>query len=302
MAGLYGVMSTYRPNLEVIERAIKHASVLDQLVIVDDGSPESSLLDSLNSPNIRVIKLEKNSGIACALNTGMRLALSEHADFVMTLDQDSILDTGYVDKSLNVFAVSASSTRIGIVLTDSVNLQPSIPPCYSPEGFGLVDEGIQSGMIISSSCLSDIGFLDERLFIDCVDTEYCLRARDFGWNIAVAPGTNLIHSLGELVPFKPFGIQQFEAGKTKQYQYHPPFRRYYIVRNNIDLCLRNLRKRPRWVLSVLRREITPLGKVLLSGPSAQKHWLATAVGTLDGLLRRRGKIPNWLSRALTNPK
>lgn len=298
MTRVIAVMSTFRPDAEVVERARIHAKQVDLLIAVDDGSHDSSALSALNSAEFEVIRLTQNSGIAAALNAGTRRALELGADYVLHLDQDSVLDSDYVERVLATFTEAADASRLGIVLTDSVNHQPSIPPRYSPEGFGLVDEGIQSGLVVSAECLNDVGMLDERLFIDCVDIEFCLRARNHGWNIAVAAGANITHALGRLEPFKPFGRQRFHDGKAATYQYHAPFREYYITRNNIDLCLRNLRRRPRWVVSVFRRELGPHVKVMVSGPHVGKHWLAIAVGTGHGLVRRRGKIPNWLANAV----
>lgn len=298
MALIFGVMSTFRPDQDVVERALVHARLVDHLIVVDDGSPDSAILDSFTSDNIQVVRLNQNSGIAKALNTGLKIALGANADFILTLDQDSVLDKNYLSRVMDTFERAARATRLGVVLTDCVNHQPSIPPLYSPEGFGLVEEGIQSGLVVSAACLKDIGLLDERLFIDCVDIEFCLRARDRNWRVAVAPGSNITHSLGHMTPFRPFGRQKFRNGMAVEYQYHPPFRRYYIVRNNVDLCIRNVVKRPRWVLSVLRRELTPQIKVLISGPHVSQQWLASTVGLFHGLVRRRGKIPTWLTRAL----
>lgn len=295
MAQVIGVMSTFFPNKFVVERARKHIKQLDKLIVVDDGSNNSEILESLAAPDFEIIRLSENLGIAAALNTGMRAALAKGADFIVNLDQDSILEEGFIVKVLKTFTKSATTTRLGIVVTDSVNNQPSIPPKYSPEGFGLVEEAIQSGMVIRAECLQDVGFLDERLFIDCVDIEFCLRVRDKGWNIAVAPNSNIIHSLGRLEDYKPFGIARFQNGLQVKYQYHPPFRRYYIVRNNIDLCIRNVKKRPKWVISVVRRELNPLLKSLISGPEPGKQWLSFSIGMLHGVIRRRGKIPRWLS-------
>ena len=291
-------MSTFRPDYDVVERARLHATQIDKLIVVDDGSPDSTVLDDLYGAPFEVIRLAENSGIAKALNIGMQAALDQGADYILNLDQDSVLDDDYMKRVLETFHSAAKATRLGLVLTDSVNHQPSIPPKYSPEGFGLVEEGIQSGLVVSADCLQDTGMLDERLFIDCVDIEFCLRARDRGWNIAVAPGANIAHSLGEQEPFRPFGRTRYVGSEPVTFQYHKPFRQYYITRNNIDLCFRNLRRRPRWVVSVARRELVPTTKSLVGSSQRRKQWLAVTFGTWHGLVRRRGKIPNWLANAV----
>lgn len=296
MARVIGVMSTFGPDDSVVTRARGHSTQLDHLVVVDDGSSDSSSLDALSEPRFDVIKLPVNSGIAAALNAGIRRALELQADYVLSLDQDSVLEDGYVASLLATFDSARQPTRLGAVLTDCVNGAPSTPPAFSPEGFGLVNEGIQSGMLVSADCLRDVGLMDERLFIDCVDIEFCLRARDHGWRIAVAPGSNIIHSLGRQEPLRPFGIQRYVDRVPETYQYHPPFREYYITRNNIDLFLRYVRQRPGWALRVIKREAGPHFNLLTSGPHRAKHALAIIVGLWHGIIRRRGKIPTWLSR------
>jgi glycosyltransferase involved in cell wall biosynthesis len=50
------------------------------LLIVDDGSTELAVKDVLNlfrdNPKVNITSLEKNQGVAAALNTGLQLALS----------------------------------------------------------------------------------------------------------------------------------------------------------------------------------------------------------------------------------
>lgn len=294
MSQVIGVMSTYNPDSSVLPRAINHLNQLDRLIIVDDGSKNSQILEDISDNRITIERLENNSGIAKALNVGTRLALQAGADWVLHLDQDTILTSNYVSSCINTFSTASETTRLGIVLSDFVNDDPAIPPRYSPEGFGLVDEGIQSGMLISRNCIEDIGLLDERLFIDCVDTEYCLRARDFGWNIAIAAQTKIIHSLGSQIPFTPFGKPKLQNGVQVLFQYHPPFRQYYIVRNNIDLCLRYLFKKPRWVISVVKREFVPQLKSCIGSADPRTHIKACFWGITHGLIRYRGKIPKFI--------
>lgn len=290
-------MSTFNPTEHSNANALDLARQVDKLVVVDDGSKDNSVLKKLAHPKIEIIYLEENKGIAAALNQGIRQALAENAHFILTMDQDTQLETGYVSALLNTFELASDTTHIGIVLTDCVNGQPSIPPAYSPEGFGLVSEGIQSGMLISAACLRSVGLLDEDLFIDCVDIEFCLRARDHQWQIAVSPGSNITHALGEQVPIRRWGKHSKRAA-ANTFEYHAPFRQYYITRNNIDLCFRNLRRRPRWVLSVIKRELRPTFLAVCAGPHRAKQALAVLMGTLHGLIRRRGKITNALNARL----
>jgi rhamnosyltransferase len=231
----------------------------------------------------------------------VRAALADGADYVVNLDQDTDLPEDYVSIALGLFARGNPVTRLGIVCVDAVNGAPALPTWISPEGFGLVPEAIQTGFVISRECLETVGLFDERLVIDCVDTEYCLRVRDHGFRIAVARGTDIRHSIGRRAELRPFGVplRHRRTGRIATYQYHSPFRRYYIARNNIDLILRNLTRRPRWVLAVLRREMGGMIVSMVSGPQRVAQVLAITTGTVHGLFRRRGMIPGWLKALIT---
>lgn len=302
-ARIVAVVPTFYPDDGVVARLQLLAPQVDRVIVVDDGSGASAdeVLARVHASGITISRLEHNSGIAAALNAGVRMALADGADYVLNLDQDSELPPHYVEIALAQFARANPVTRLGLVCVDAVNGAPALPTWVSPEGFGLVPEAIQTGFVISRECLEVAGLFDEGLVIDCVDTEYCLRVRDHGFRIAVAKGTDIRHSIGRRAELRPFGIpmRHRESGRIATYQYHSPFRRYYIARNNIDLILRNFRKRPRWVLSVLKREMGGMIVSMVSGPQRIALVLAILTGTFHGLIRRRGMIPGWLKRAIT---
>jgi rhamnosyltransferase len=303
LAHVIAVVPMYRPGEDVVPRLLDLRGRVDELIVVDDGSGRDAdeLFERLAAEGLIVLRLERNSGIAAALNTGVRRALDDGTDFVLSVDQDTDLPPDYVENALEVFARANPVTRIGIVSVDAVNGAPALPTWTSPEGFGLVPEAIQTGFLISRDCLETAGLFDERLVIDTVDTEYCLRVRDHGFRIAVAKGTDIRHSIGRRAELRPFGIpmRHRASGRIATYQYHSPFRRYYIARNNIDLMLRNLTRRPRWVLTVLKRETGVMIISMVSGPQRLAQVLAIATGTVHGLVRRRGMIPGWLKALIT---
>ena len=297
------VVPVYRPDRTVVHRLGALRSQVSAVIAVDDGSGHhfDAIFGQLAAGGIRVLRLDANSGIAAALNVGVRHALADCADYVLNVDQDTDLPPDYVATVLDVFARANPVTRIGIVCVDAVNGAPSLPTWTSPEGFGLVPEAIQTGFVISRECLETAGLFEERLVIDTVDTEYCLRVRDHGFRIAVAKGTDIGHSIGRRAELRPFGVpvRHRESGRIATYQYHSPFRRYYIARNNIDLVLRNLARHPRWVLQVVKRETGVMIVSMVSGPQRFAQVLAITTGTIHGLIRRRGMIPNWLKRLVT---
>jgi rhamnosyltransferase len=295
------VVPTFRPGVDLVDRLRLIAAQVHSVIVFDDGSGDGSavVLRSIESAGFELHRGAKNEGIAAALNAATRIALERGADFVLTVDQDTVVPADYVSACLSAFAASGINPRVGVVCADRINDAPSIPESYTESGLGIVREALQSGFLISRLCLETCGLFDQQLFIDDVDTEFCLRIELFGFVTVVGPGTSIGHSLGEQALFKPFGRQAFRDGAPATYQYHPPFRRYFIARNNVDLYFRFIRKRPRWVASSVRRELAPTVKTIISGPHRARQLLATIVGVAHGLVRRRGPLSRTLRRLLT---
>ncbi len=294
------VVPTFGPDVDLVARLGAIAGQVHSVLVIDDGSAAdaSPVLDALEASGIEVIRNPSNRGIAAALNTGASLALQRGADFVLTIDQDTELVDDYIDVCVSAFTRPSARERVGVVCADIINRAPSIPEAYTDDGLGIVREAIQSGFVISRECLTACGLFDSRLFIDAVDTEFCLRIAGRGFVTVIVPGTRIVHTLGEEVPFRPFGRQQIRGGVPATYEYHKPFRRYFIVRNNVDLYFRYFRTRPEWVRSSIRREINPTVKSIVSGPYRGRELLSVIAGIAHGVIRRRGPLSPALRRLL----
>ena len=70
--------------------------------------------------------------------------------------------------------------------------------------------------------------MDDQLFIDFVDLEWCVRARTKGYSVLGAPALRLTHKLGD-APVRIF---------RRAYPGHSALRHYYIFRNAIALIKR----------------------------------------------------------------
>ena len=293
------VVPTYRPDATLPDLVVRLRRQVQAVIVVDDGSPEGSppQLDALEG--VLVLRNDVNSGIAASLNRGVREALRRGAEFVLTMDQDSELPDGFVETALETFA-RAAGPEVGMVVVDTVNGRREVPTRRAADGILDVDEAIQSGTLISARTLRECGLFDERLFIDGVDTEYCLRVRKHGFRVAVAEGTDLTHALGSRVPFRPFGVAVTRKGRESTYQYHPPFRHYFVARNSVDIAFRYARRHPGWTATFVRREVLLLAVTIVSGPFRLRHLIASVAGLGHGLMRRRGPMPAGL-RTLVTP-
>ena len=73
--------------------------------------------------------------------------------------------------------------------------------------------------------------MDEKLFIDHVDTDWFLRAKSLGWRSYGICGALMEHTLGEQT-------LRIWWGRWRYIPRHQPFRYYYIYRNSLLLYRR----------------------------------------------------------------
>jgi glycosyltransferase involved in cell wall biosynthesis len=62
--------------------------LLDEIIVVDDGSTDNSIAGLPGDPRVRVIRHAQNEGKARGLIDGMQLALEAGADRILTIDGD----------------------------------------------------------------------------------------------------------------------------------------------------------------------------------------------------------------------
>ena len=286
------VISAFNPPSDLVEKVQRLVEQVEHVIVVDDGSPaaDPSVYEGLEAAGAVVLKQEENSGIAAALNAGIRYAARSSPDFFLTLDQDSELDAGYVDRALDAFDKATSlGVPVGMVCAESHNEQPVMlqkAGVAHPEAF----DPMQSGTLIPSATFDAAGLLDEELFIDCVDSEFTARIRELGLKAIVAPGCNISHAVGESRPMR-LGTWHVTVGGQKRFVHsHAPFRVYYITRNGLVMYKRYLTKQPLWVLRRIGLEVVFYGVRVVYGPHRVRQIAAIILGIRDALAGRMGRI------------
>lgn len=239
------VIVTYNPDLIVFSEVLAAiCSQVQSTVIIDNGSVINvlELVTSLGKDNIHVISLQENLGIAAAQNVGIHWALQQGSSFVLLMDQDSIPDETMVNKLLLTYRDLRNNENrriaaIGPRFKDSKSGHLSKHVCFKKFGTGRiectpgdqavpVDFLIASGSLIETSIFSLVGYMEEGLFIDHVDTEWILRARSKGYQAWGHCDAAMTHSLGE-------SRVHLWIGRWRDIPIHKPFRYYYIFRNSL---------------------------------------------------------------------
>ena len=76
------------------------------IIIVDNKSTNDSLekLYELESENIKIVDSGKNGGFAFGNNMGMKIAREENSDYVLLLNNDTIVTENFLDELLKCFS------------------------------------------------------------------------------------------------------------------------------------------------------------------------------------------------------
>ena len=259
------IVVTFNPELITLNSLLSAVSgQVGSVVVVDNGSGErfGQWFDSLDWPNLYGIFLDSNKGVATAQNVGIERARQDDADYVILFDQDSLPMPDMVDRLLAVAEekqkVGEKVAVVGPRFVDERNQSQhsflrvnafTVNKLYcDSKGDELIsDVIISSGSLIPMPILKEIGGMVDELFIDMVDIEWCLRARDRGYLSYGVCDAVMYHSLGD----EPLNVW----GRT--FPRHSPLRHYYIARNSIWLLSRSYVP-PRWKLLLIRAVITRL--------------------------------------------
>lgn len=186
-------------------------------------------------------KTEKmNQGIAYALNQIMSMAKKDGYEWVVTMDQDSILPEGIIaDYEINV----SSDKGLGIICPQVIDKRRCYMSIKTEPEKDYLSECITSASCTSISAWESVGKFDEWLFIDLVDNEFCKRLVVSGYKILRLNRWVVDQEFGKIIP-KSERQQRFWINVSKllnnenfaKFSYKKqisPMRVYYTNRNII---------------------------------------------------------------------
>ncbi|SEJ10865.1 rhamnosyltransferase [Paraburkholderia tropica] len=212
--------------------------------VVVDNTPSMRTGASLGlSASIEYVPNGENVGIATALNQGVEYLKRAGAEMALLFDQDSEpSDTLLAGLPAEIARANERGERVALVgpAYDDPRLRGTAPfvrfrywklERLVPQGSEPMDVDflITSGSCINLRFWSEVGPMDDALFIDFVDLEWCVRAKQKGYHILGLPWLRMSHELGG-EPVRIFG---------RAYPMHGPLRHYYQFRNVIALLKRS---------------------------------------------------------------
>ncbi len=234
-----------------------------------------------------LIRIPENSGFSGGNNIGIRYALKRGADFILLLNNDTVVNSGLVKEMLRTMN---SYERTGIVggkiyFYNSPHILQEVGGAKYYPFIGVVrpigrkkpDRGqyekdfevdYASGCctLLSKELIEEIGFFDEDFFHYWEETDWNLRARKRGWRIVYSSKAKVWHKLSSTSGYKS------------------PFSDYYFTRNSLILTKKHF---PYFLPVVFISNFYKFPVRILKGK--WKNLKAVALGMIDFIKGKKGK-------------
>lgn len=241
-------------------------------IVVDNGSSDGvaeAVADRF--PHVEVIRSERNLGFAGGNNLGLRAAYESGADYMLLLNNDTVIDHRAVAELVEV---AEQRPDAGALCPLIYYMDPSDVIWFAGAAFdprrghngrhtgyaerdvgqydGVRETGRATGaaMLVSRRAIDEVGFLDERLFLHVEDVEWSLRMRAAGFRVLMVPAAKVWHH-----------VSVASGGE------HSPTIAYYSTRNTLAVSAWHA---PLRGLAGLRRDLTILLVALVHARRAQR--------------------------------
>ena len=199
-------------------------------------------IDFSNYYSVIYISEEENKGIAYALNRIMERAKKDGYQWVLTMDQDSLIPIGMKD---NFKRNLSFHPGIGIVCPQVIDKRRAYLNVKNNGNSEYIDFCITSAACTSIEAWEKCGKFDEWMFIDLVDNDFCKRLVLSGYKILRLNKWVLDQEFGKIIP-KSKNKQEFwiklskifhneNVAKFSYKKFVSPLRVYYTNRNIIYL-------------------------------------------------------------------
>lgn len=272
------IIVLYNPNSEEISNFLNQLIKTKYHLFIIDNS-EKKLPQELdifiNESCVTYICFKENKGLAFAQNRGLKEAISRKFYSITLFDQDSFISSKNYKKLVRDFRLSKFDIMSPLIQSkkDEFKVEESLKinrigwpvPISIDESKYLhpADIVIASGLTCSLKIFEEVGFFKNEYFIDYLDIEWCLRARNKEKKIVVNSSVILFHTIG---------IHQENYWVFKP-QAHQPERTFYQFRNNLALFREEYIPKLYCFHELLSNLLSLSLKILLKRQNRRKHLL-----------------------------
>lgn len=298
-------------------KSLEKVSTPHSLIVVDNGSNDDSVVTIQNAyTDITLLENRKNLGYAEGNNVGIRWALKNGAEYLLILNNDTIVDPDILEGFLSTLALTPQASILGgkpYLMNDPSRLDHLGGKWNSKTGtFDLIgsndlgenwmtpfplDYVCGCALFVKAEVFRKVGAFESRFFLFWEESDFCKRAKKEGFYSYFAPNAKLWHKVSA----------SFTGGKAHT--------TYFWWRNRLFFMERNCSAREKFslFLCVIFPETLHLIKLylikrlqlcFLKSIHPQRDYSvkinrlrvyrASLVGIKDYIFRRLGNGPTWL--------
>jgi len=280
---------TYKPDF-IINKQIKLLlKFIDKIIIIDNGSVNKKMLQKISRyKKIFIVYNEENIGLAAALNMGIKYAIKRGFKWVLALDQDSLPDKNMINKMIKVYNELSYDRKkdIGGIFPYHIELQNKNKLKITDNSYKFTETAITSGSMFKIDIFKKTGFFEEKLFIDYIDYEFCLRAKKFGYKFIMVNNAILYHKLGDTKEI-------YFLNKKRVVTNHSPLRRYYITRNRFYVYKKYFNIAKNFIINDFKCFIKEIIKIILFEKEKFSKLYMIFLGLIHFLFNRYGKLKGF---------
>lgn len=299
---IVAIVVTFNPDTSVLGEVLTAISTQVASTVVVDNSGTGVVAEWLQhrqfATPVELVVLAENIGLAGGQNRGIDWARRQGASHVLLLDQDSVPAAGMVDTLFAAWRrLVAKGNKVAAVGPRYIDPQSQQLAyfirtgrlwrqrvrCSQTTGGELIrlDFLISSGTLIPMEVLDVVGTMDDKLFVDHVDTEWFLRAASIGYQPFGVCDAVMRHHLSE-------GRHRIWLGSWHELARYRPSRYYYIFRNSVILFRRDYVP-ARWMAAEIARLLGLFALHLLVSEQRWKRLSMMVRGFYDGVRGCVGK-------------
>ena len=207
----YNGMRFLRPCLDAL-RAQTYPHDRTEIILVDDASTDDSVsFMAEHYPEVKIVRLTRNSGLAIGCNAG---AAAAAGDLLVMLNNDTETESGWLAALVEAATANPQAGAIAskMLLYDRRDTLHNTGDLMGADGIprnrgvwqvdsGQFDAqpaifgGCGGGVMYRRAAWEQTGGFDERLFMYLEDVDLAWRLQLLGWRAIFAPAARLYHHL-----------------------------------------------------------------------------------------------------------
>lgn len=231
----------FNPDEDRFKECLNNAlSLFDEIILFDNVG--NCLQYQKYDPRVTYITEGGNKGLSRALIAIMKMAKNRGADWVVTLDQDTVLPDNLVSE-FTKYANLPYAAIIAPQVVDKRRPYQKVEQCTNP--IQAIDFAITSASFTNVEIYEKLGGFDEWLFVDFIDNDYCKRALLEGYKIYRMNNVVIDQEFGKISLKAPWKVKFYlwlskvthnrNVAKFTYNKVVSPLRVYYVHRNLLYL-------------------------------------------------------------------